>query len=99
MAVCLSQYPLPPLKSNSLAARAERSSSNEHCVNKLAWARTMRPNQAVIMLLSGLLTALSDHKSRTTLFQRHAALLVATNAVCTVSGFDFAVKNSTDIAE
>ena len=34
----------------------------------------------------------SLHYSRATLFQRHAALLVANNAVCLMSGFDFEVE-------
>ena len=33
----------------------------------------------------------SHHYARATLFQRHAALLVANNAVCLMSGFDFEV--------
>ena len=36
-------------------------------------------------------TLSSLHYARATLFQRHAALLVANNAVCLMSGFNFEV--------
>ena len=36
-------------------------------------------------------TLSSPHYARATLFQRHAAHLVANNAVCLTSGFDFEV--------
>ena len=37
-------------------------------------------------------TLRSLHYARATLFQRHAALLVANNAVCVMCGFDFEVQ-------
>ena len=37
-------------------------------------------------------TLSSLHYARATLVQRHAALLVANNAVCLMSGFDFEVQ-------